>query len=425
MAADKVESLSEDPDVEYISPDRIVRPSMDYAMAAIQLTSTIRSQWTGTGIGVAVIDSGIDPHVDFLRGFTSGVVYQESFLPNATKDLKDAYGHGTHVAGIIAGTGKMAQIAGSTRSLAGVAPKVNLISLKVLDSTGAGTDSIVIAAIERTIALKSQYNIRVANLSLGRPVFQSYKTDPLCIAVEKLWTAGIVVIVAAGNDGRDNSRGTNGYGTINSPANHPLVITVGASRSMFTAGRSDDQMTSYSSKGPTAIDHIVKPDLVAPGNQIVSTVYTYDSTMAKSYPQNLIPLSYYINTADISAKVAASSSGFYYRMSGTSMSAPAVAGAVALLLQKDPKLTPDQVKARLMKTAAKILPGSSIAVDPITRCPGRPRRHLHVHRAGRFPHGNSQKRWPYLPVLRQQQIVGQERPLGRKRTVGRKDRPGL
>src|SRR5689334_1939709 len=120
------------------------------------------------------------------------------------------------------------------------------------------------------MTVKNQYNIRVMNLSLGRPVYESYKLDPLCQAVEAAWKAGIVVVVAAGNDGRTNYATLNGYGTITAPGNDPYVITVGAMNTKGTPDRSDDVMTSYSSKGPTAIDHIVKPDLVAPGNKVIS-----------------------------------------------------------------------------------------------------------------------------------------------------------
>ena len=134
----------------------------------------------------------------------------------------------------------------------------------------AGTDSQVIAAIQRAIQLKTQYNIRVINLSLGRAVFESYTVDPLDQAVEQAWAAGIVVVVAAGNNGRDNSMGTNGFATIGSPANDPAVITVGATRTFNTPTRNDDAIASYSSKGPTLVDHIVKPDIVAPGNRIGS-----------------------------------------------------------------------------------------------------------------------------------------------------------
>jgi serine protease AprX len=117
----------------------------------------------------------------------------------------------------------------------GIAPGANLLDLRVLDANGQGSDSAVIAAIETAIALKSKYNVRVINLSLGRPVYESYKLDPLCQAVEAAWKAGIVVVVAAGNDGRDNSFGNDGYGTISSPANDPYVITVGAMKTWARA----------------------------------------------------------------------------------------------------------------------------------------------------------------------------------------------
>ena len=123
------------------------------------------------------------------------------------------------------------------------------------------------------------YNIRVINLSLGRPVFESYTVDPLCQAVEAAWKAGIVVVTAAGNSGRDNSLGTRGYGTIASPGNDPYVITVGADERQRHAYAYDDNVASYSSKGPTLIDHIVKPDIVAPGNSVVSVLASTSCTL--------------------------------------------------------------------------------------------------------------------------------------------------
>jgi serine protease AprX len=142
----------------------------------------------------------------------------------------------------------------------------------VLDSNGQGTDSSVIAAIDRAVELKDIYNIRVLNLSLGRTIRETYALDPLCQAVERAWRAGIVVVVAAGNNGRDNSMGTSGYSTITSPGNHPYVITVGAMKDRSTVARGDDEIASYSSKGPTLLDQVVKPDLVAPGNGIISSI---------------------------------------------------------------------------------------------------------------------------------------------------------
>ena len=147
---------------------------------------------------------------------------------------------------------------------------VSLVDFRVLDLNGQGTDSNVILAIDTAIYLKNVLRIRVINLSLGRPVFESYTQDPLCQAVEAAWKAGIVVVVAAGNNGRDNSFGEQGYGTINAPANDPYVITVGAMKSEGTYTRVDDLIASYSAKGPTQVDHIVQPDILAPGNVVVS-----------------------------------------------------------------------------------------------------------------------------------------------------------
>ena len=163
---------------------------------------------------------GSDNHDDLKD--TSGhnrIVYQANFVSDG--GTGDAYGHGEHVAGIIAGTGKDSTCGNCFGVIRGIAPNVSLINLRALDKNGQGTDSSVINAINRAIQLKTTYNIRVLNLSVGRPIFESYKNDPLCQAVEAAWKAGIVVVVAAGNDGRDNSVGEHGYGTITAPGNDP------------------------------------------------------------------------------------------------------------------------------------------------------------------------------------------------------------
>src|SRR5207253_1733625 len=168
-----------------------------------------------------------------------------------------------------------------------VAPNVSLINLRVLDENGSGVESGVIAAIERAIELKSTYNIRVINLSLGRPIFESYTLDPLCQAVEAAWKAGIVVVTAAGNMGRDNTFGEQGYATIEAPGNDPNVITVGAMSPQGTWTRNDDIVASYSSKGPTLLDHILKPDIMAPGNKITSLL-SPGSTLGQIAPMGSI-----------------------------------------------------------------------------------------------------------------------------------------
>ena len=202
----------------------------------------------------------------------------------------DYYGHGTHVAGILAGDGGKSTGLFYSRTFLGVAPETRLVNLRVLDSEGKSSDSAVIAAISRAIELKNRFDIRVINLSLGRPIFESYEKDPLCQAVEKAWKAGIVVVVAAGNEGRNNAYGTSGYGMIMSPANDPYVITVGAMRDMSTVNRSDDQIATYSSKGPAIIDHVVKPDLVAPGNQVISLASNGKLSALSSLAMNQIPV---------------------------------------------------------------------------------------------------------------------------------------
>src|SRR6266550_4974130 len=233
---------------------------------------------------------------------------------------------------------------------------VSLIKLRLPDQNGSGLEADVISAIQRAIDLKNVYNIRVINLSLGHPVYESYTLDPLCQAVEAAWKAGIVVVAAAGNYGRDNSLGTKGYGTIASPGNDPYVITVGAMKTNGTYYTSDDTIASYSSKGPTLVDHLVKPDLVAPGNQVISLLAP-NSTLALSYPKTLI------STSAFETIGASGKSGNYFMLSGTSMAAPVVSGAAALLIQQHPSLTPDQVKARLMKTATKTLNLFSVGTD--------------------------------------------------------------
>jgi serine protease AprX len=334
--------LASNPNVAYVTPDRpvsLTASNEDFTTAVEADVAASQFALDGTGVGVAIIDSGVADHADLHNASgASRVVYSQSFVPGDTT-TSDKYGHGTHVAGLVGGTGvSSGAMNGYLAKYAGMAPNVNIINLRVLDQNGSGTDSQVIAAIQQAIALKNTYNIRVISMSLGRPVFESYTLDPVDQAVESAWQAGIVVVVAAGNRGRDNSMGTHGFATIGVPGNDPAVITVGATRTLGTATRVDDTIASYSSKGPTLVDHLVKPDLVAPGNRIVS-LRAAGSTLDKNYAQFQV--------------APAVGTPKYFRLSGTSMATPLVSGAVALMLQQNPSLTPDQVKARLMKTAWK------------------------------------------------------------------------
>src|ERR1700687_5520825 len=217
--------------VVYVSPDRSLAGMLDNTPQTVNAPAAWQLGYDGTGIGVAVIDSGIANHPDLYSKGVSRVIYRQSFNGSSQTDL---FGHGTHVAGIIAGNGLSSTGPSYTKTFKGIAPNVNLIDLRVLDQSCSASDSMVIAAVQQAIALKSKYNIRVINLSLGRPVYESYHFDPLCRAVQAAWKAGITVVVAAGNMGR------NGYATITSPGNTPQVITVGAMKNMGTPGRTDD-----------------------------------------------------------------------------------------------------------------------------------------------------------------------------------------
>jgi len=384
-----LQDLADDPDIAYISPNRPISSTststLDYTPESVN-AQVAWQQWRldGTGVGVAVIDSGVTAVGDLYwwnptnQTYGSRVVYSQSFVPG-TIDTSDQYGHGTHVAGIIGSEGWFSTGGSFTHTFKGIAPNANIINLRVLDQNGAGTDSSVIAAIQAAISLKSTYNIRVINLSFGRQVYESYTVDPLCQAAEAAWNAGIVVVAAAGNQGRNDSVGTEGYGTIAAPGNDPYVITVGAMKTANTSTRNDDTIASYSSKGPTAYDFVVKPDIVAPGNQVVST-------LAPNAPLLGAPTDVYLSEYSASTSTSLNSGGnarnnrknstsslttntistSYMRLSGTSMATPVVSGAAVLLLQENPNLTPDQVKARLMKTASKTFPASSTATDATT-----------------------------------------------------------
>ena len=360
--AGALSALANDPDVRYVSADRPLNGTLDNSVAAVKASAAWKAGWSGAGIAIAVIDSGITTisDLDSIGSLGPGprVLYSHDFV-DAKGNSKDKYGHGTHVAGIIAGNAAASSCPNCDTQLQGVAPNARILNFHALDQNGEGTDTSVINAIYQAIAVKDQYNIRVMNLSVGRPVYESYKQDPLCQAVEMAWKAGIVVVVAAGNDGRDNSFGNNGYGTINAPGNDPYVITVGAMNTMGTPDRSDDIMASYSSKGPTAIDHIVKPDIVAPGNKVIS-LQAQGSTLVTTYPDNVPPVGYYFDGNGHRP------SPNYFTLSGTSMSTPVVSGAVADLLQAKPGLTPGSSESSVDGIGLQNIPISSNVVDPAT-----------------------------------------------------------
>jgi serine protease AprX len=343
--------------LDYVAPDRDVTGLASHLEATTGASLAYNSGYSnlfnqsgidGTGVGVAVLDSGIDPeHVD-LRDETRGrrrVVFSWDFTGRGSLD--DPYGHGTHIAGIIAGDGSATIMTG--RDYTGMAPNANLINFKVLDENGHGYISSVVAAIDQAISLRSLYNIKVINLSLAAPPIDSYVNDPMCRAVERATRAGIVVVAAAGNFGQD-SNGNKVYGGVTSPGISPSAITVGATLTRGTDIRSDDIVAPYSSRGPTlshttdpltgqmVYDNLAKPDLVAPGTRIVSLERS-SNYLVTTYPV------LHVDTGNANNKSR------YMLLTGTSMSTGVVSGAVALMAQANPSLTPNQVKAILMYSA--------------------------------------------------------------------------
>lgn len=287
--------------------NRIIEKSSRYSMDRV--SKSIHLDWAhkrgiyGKGVGVAVVDTGIAPHPDFIYRKNRIVAFCD--ILRGMKEPYDDSGHGTHVAGILAGSG-----AASSGKYMGVAPECSLISIKVLNRKGNGSVSDVLAGLAWVMENRKKYNIRVLNISVGTTVDKEYdENSDLVKGVNELWDAGIVVVAAAGNNGPLPQ-------SIGSPGNSRKVITVGASDDDVLVELDGEKIKDYSSRGPTR-ECIKKPDIVVPGSNIVSC----------------------------------SHKGGYIVKSGTSMATPVVSGAVALLLSHYPEMTPREVKLR-MKTAA-------------------------------------------------------------------------
>ena len=337
----KVRLLADNPAVEFVAIDADLTASMDVSRATAGQPSPVmpESALKGAGVTVAVVDSGVALHPE-IQTMVAAVdfvgLYDPLFAPGGSVD---PHGHGTHVAGIIVGNGSHSDDA----KFAGIAPEASLVSLRVLDGLGRGRSSDMLAALQWVLDHKNEYGIRVLNLSLGHPVFEAPEVDPLVQAVDALWDAGVVVVCAAGNSGRD------GHGTVTSPCNSRKVITVGATNDRQTLDLTDDTVATYSSRGPTRLSLVAKPDILAPGNRIIST-RSAGSHLDLLYPTN---------------RVAGDSSQpdvfEHFELSGTSMASPFVAGAAVLMLEQDPSLNPGTVKARLMLSARKAAVGDPFA----------------------------------------------------------------
>ena len=292
---------------------------------ALPVWSNPLAPLTGQGIGIAVIDSGVASHPDL----GNRVIVSQNFNPNVNGN-DDAYGHGTAVAGIIAGDGTA-----SLGQYIGVAPEANIINLRVNDGTGGAPTSAIMNAVLWAVNNKNSYNIRVINLSLQASVQESYRTSPIDAAVEYAWLKGIVVVVAAGNTGPNSA--------LYAPANDPYVITVGATDDHGTVATIDDTLAGFSSYGVTQ-DGFTKPDFVAPGRRVITTLAP-NSTFALSYP------SFIVGTQ-------------YIRLSGTSVAAPVVSGVAALYVESNPTLRPGQLKGVLVATANRLALAGSGAGYP-------------------------------------------------------------
>jgi serine protease AprX len=335
--------LAREPGVRAVSPDRTVRVQGSMAAVGGQIRSVYpkvvraddawRNGVTGQGVTVAVVDTGIAEVPDLAGRIVP--ITEEVGPPKPCKNLSgelncdDAYGHGTFVAGVIAGNG-----ASSGGRWKGVAPGARVLSVKIAGANGAADVSNVLAAIQWVVSFKDDYGIRVLNLSLGTDSTQTYRSDPFNYAVQRAWNAGIAVVVSASNLGP-------GPGTISKPGDDPWVITVGATDDRGTRSPSDDYLPDFSARGPTAADLLPKPDLVAPGGHIIS-LRAPGSTIDTTYPT-------YVD-------------GSYRRGSGTSMAAGVVSGAVALLLQRNPTATPNRVKFALTATARDAASDDPLAV---------------------------------------------------------------
>lgn len=316
----------------------------------------------GSGINIAVVDSGVNPAKDFSQGLGNRVVGHIDFSTRKLDllregGLQDPCGHGTIVAGLAAGNGASSSGSNAIQTYMGVAPKAGIVSVRVLERDGSGSVSNVLAGLNWVYLNRKAYNIRVVNLSLGHPVGESYKTDPLCVMVEKLWKSGIVVVCAAGNMGRmnekqnltaDNEGWGTAYGSIQVPGNSPYAITVGAVKRMPDNLRANDRIATYSSRGPTIFDYVLKPDVIAPGNMVIS-VGPADGYLFHEHPGNFVPLKDYLK----STVRKLLNDNRYFELSGTSMAAPVVSGTAAMMLAREPLLSPDTIKARLMASADK------------------------------------------------------------------------
>ncbi len=353
LSASEIAALGDLPWVEHIVADNPVHGIGLASMSVTNLTIGLGDLTApgdggpaGRDVTIAVIDSGVAVNPDLGD---ERLVGWRDFVKHKKHPYDDA-GHGTFVAGLIAGDGSASlpldEGGFATVQFRGVAPAADIVAVKVLDKFGRGRASQLIAGILWAVEQRDSLGIDVMNISVAGTPTGPVETDPVAMAVSAAWKAGITVVCAAGNEGEF------GLGGILSPGNEPHVITVGATDTKQTPEVADDRVAAYSSYGPTLYDEYAKPDLVAPGNRNIS-LRTPGSYIDKTFPENVIPVTDYYPDAPSSTE------SNYLMLSGTSTSTPVVAGAVALMLEDDPALTPDDVKLRLM-ASADLVPEASV-----------------------------------------------------------------
>lgn len=286
-------------------------------------SSNTDSWLQGQGVGIAVLDSGVNSSLyDFTDPRGKSRVVGQTKSNQSAPGSEDLNGHGTLVAGVLGSNGK-----GSDGDYPGVAPQAQIVSVKVSDDNGASSAMDVLLGLEWIYQNRDRYKIKVVNISFNSTIAQSYTVDPLDMGVEAIWLSGITVVVSAGNNGSAN---------LFAPANDPFVITVGAVTNDGTVRYPNWQIAPFSAYGTDETGGS-KPDLVAPGTGIIAGIANTSTQVAQKHGDKLV-------------------SSTYMKVAGTSFSAPQVTGAVALLLQSNPSLTPDQVKYRLKATALKDAP---------------------------------------------------------------------
>ena len=352
LPLEMIDELASFPEVSYVSSNEVVQTfghvSTTTGAEAGKATALAagRGVIDGSGIGVAILDSGIDAnHAQFSATSTGSRIVASVDLTGENR-IDDPYGHGTFVAAAAAGG------AGAGAEYTGIAPGVSLLNVRVLNSAGQGTTETVLAGLDWVATHARQYNIRIVNMSLGTRAIESYKYDALCRSVRALVNSGILVFVAAGNEGKDAS-GQKIYGSIHSPGIEPSAFTIGASNTFQTDGRLDDSVATYSSRGPTRSqwidsdgiihhDNLLKPDLVAPGNNLVFA-QAENNLIVTSNPS--------LNASSNGTLVDEEGDANERNFRGCN---PIAAGAAALMLQLNPKLTPNMVKAFMEYTAQKL-----------------------------------------------------------------------